>query len=49
MVNFKLNKKFHSVISICDSINYVVDENDLLKVFINVWNHLEDNGIFILI
>lgn len=47
MVNFKLNKKFHSVISICDSINYVVDENDLLKVFINVWNHLEDNGIFI--
>lgn len=47
MIDFNLNKKFDSIISICDSINYIVHEDDLLKVFKNVWNHLNDDGIFI--
>lgn len=47
MIDFKFNKKFDSVISICDSINYLLDERDLASTFKNVYNHLEDEGIFI--
>ena len=47
MVNFNINKKFDSVISICDSINYIINENDLLSCFKNVYNHLNDKGLFI--
>lgn len=47
MIDFKFNEKFHSVVSICDSINYIVEEDDLLKTFKNVWNHLSDDGVFI--
>lgn len=47
MIDFEFNKKFDSIISICDSINYIIDIEDLKKVFENVYNHLEDDGIFI--
>lgn len=47
MIEFKLNKKFDSIISICDSINYITEKEDLLKTFKNVYDHLEDDGIFI--
>ncbi|WP_252187472.1 class I SAM-dependent DNA methyltransferase [Anaeromonas gelatinilytica] len=47
MLDFKFNKKFQSIISICDSINYILDIEDLKKVFKNVYNHLEDKGIFV--
>ena len=47
MVNFNFNENFDAVISICDSINYIIDEEDLIKTFNNVWNHLEEGGIFI--
>ncbi|MBS4539214.1 class I SAM-dependent methyltransferase [Clostridium sp. D2Q-11] len=47
MRNFKFNKKFDSIISICDSINYIIDKEDLKKVFLNVYNHLQNDGIFI--
>jgi len=47
MVNFNINQSFDCVISICDSINYITEKEDLLKTFKNVWNHLEDDGIFI--
>ncbi len=47
MVNFNINKKFDAIISICDSINYILDEEDLLKTFINVKKHIKENGIFI--
>ncbi|MGO1470895.1 MAG: class I SAM-dependent DNA methyltransferase [Tissierella sp.] len=47
MVDFKFNKKFDSVISICDSINYILDSEDLIDTFKNVYKHLEDGGIFI--
>lgn len=47
MINFNLNKKFDSVISICDSINYIIHEEDLYHTFKNVYNHLKDGGIFI--
>ncbi len=47
MVDFKINKKFDSIISICDSINYIIDIDDLKATFENVYNHLEDEGVFI--
>lgn len=47
MIDFKLKGKFDSVISLCDSINYILKEEDLLKTFKNVYDHLEVNGIFI--
>lgn len=47
MIDFKINKKFDSVISICDSINYITSNDDLLSCFQNVYNHMNENGIFI--
>lgn len=47
MTSYKLNEKFTSVISICDSINYIQKIENLKKTFKNVYNHLEDDGIFI--
>ncbi len=47
MIDFNIYKKFDSIISVCDSINYIVEKEDLLKTFERVYNHLEDDGIFI--
>lgn len=47
MIDFNINKKFDAIISICDSINYIIDKDDLLNVFKNVKNHLNKDGIFI--
>lgn len=47
MVDFNINKKFDCIISICDSINYVTDKDELLSTFKNVKNHLKDDGAFI--
>ncbi len=47
MVDFKLSSTFDSVLAVCDSINYITEEGDLARAFKNVWNHLEENGIFI--
>ena len=47
MIDFKLNKKFDAIISICDSINYIIDKEDLLNVFKNVKKHLNEGGVFI--
>ena len=47
MINFNINQSFDCIISICDSINYITEKEDLLKTFKNVWNHLENDGIFI--
>lgn len=47
MINFNINKKFQAILSICDSINYITDKDDLLKSFKNVYKHLDDGGVFI--
>ncbi len=41
------DNKFDIVISACDSINYITDSEDLLKVFNNAYDHLEEGGLFI--
>jgi len=47
MVDFQINNNYDAVISICDSINYITEPGDLLKVFNNVYSHLKEGGIFI--
>ena len=47
MVNFHIGKKFDSIISICDSINYIINKEDLLNTFKKAREHLNDDGILI--
>ena len=46
MIDFAFNEKFEAIVSICDSVNYILEKEDLIKTFKNVYNHLEDGGIF---
>ena len=47
MREFELYGTVRAVISICDSMNYILDEEDLLQVFKLVNNYLDPKGIFI--
>lgn len=47
MREFELYGTVNGVVSICDSMNYIVDEEDLLEVFRLVNNYLDPGGIFI--
>lgn len=47
MIDFKINKEFDLIICLCDSINYIIEKEHLLKTFRNVREHLSQNGIFI--
>lgn len=47
MREFELYGTVRAVISICDSMNYLLEEEDLLETFRLVNNYLDPNGIFI--
>lgn len=47
MMNLNLEEKFDCVLSMCDGINYITNINDLIQVFQNVYDILEDEGVFI--
>ena len=47
MREFELYGTVRAVISICDSVNYITDESDLLQVFRLVNNYLDPGGIFV--
>lgn len=47
MINLNLNKKFDLITCMLDAVNYIVQPEDLNAFFINVKNHLSDEGIFI--
>ena len=47
MISFDINKSFDAVVSICDSINYIIKDKDLEETFQNVYDHLEEDGIFV--
>lgn len=47
MREFELFGTVAAVVSLCDSINYITSEEDLLKVFRLVNNYLDPNGYFI--
>lgn len=47
MREFELYGTVRAVISICDSMNYIIEEKDLTEVFRLVNNYLDPEGIFI--
>lgn len=47
MREFELFGTVRAVVSICDSMNYILEEKDLLKVFKLVNNYLDPGGIFV--
>ena len=46
MIDFNLNKKFDLILCVCDSLNYLY-ENELSLMFKSVYKHLNSNGRFI--
>ena len=47
MRKFQLHGSVRAIVSVCDSLNYIVTEADLLKVFKRVNKYLDVNGVFI--
>lgn len=47
MREFELYGTVRAVISICDSVNYITEEEDLLQVFSLVNNYLDPGGLFL--
>ena len=47
MRKLELYGTVRAVISVCDSLNYITEENALLRVFSRVDNYLDPGGIFI--
>ena len=47
MREFELYGTVKAIVSICDSINYITEEDDLLEVFRLVNNYLDPKGIFV--
>ncbi len=47
MRSFELYGTVRAVVSVCDSMNYITEEEDLLRVFLLVNNYLDPGGIFI--
>lgn len=47
MREFELYGTVRAVISVCDSINYITDKDDLRQVFRLVNNYLDPDGIFL--
>ena len=47
MREFELYGTVRGVVSICDSMNYILEDEDLLEVFRLVHNYLDNEGIFI--
>ncbi|MBU9728664.1 class I SAM-dependent DNA methyltransferase [Diplocloster modestus] len=47
MQEFELYGTVRAVVSVCDSLNYLLDEEDMLKVFRLVNNYLDPGGYFL--
>ena len=47
MTDFELYGTVSAVVSVCDSMNYITDEQDLVQVFRLVNNYLDPGGVFI--
>jgi len=45
--NLNLNKKYDGIECMFNVINYVLEDNDVLKSFKNIYNILENKGVFI--
>ncbi len=46
MREFELYGTVRAIVSVCDSLNYIMEEEELLQVFRLVWNYLDPDGVF---
>lgn len=47
MVNFSLNERYDVIIIAYDTINHILNEDDWCQTFNNVYNHLNEGGVFL--
>ncbi len=47
MVDFRFAKKYDFAVCSCDSINYLLEDGDLLRVFQRVFDQLKPGGVFL--
>lgn len=47
MREFNINQRVDAIISVCDCINYILEEGELLQTFKLVEKQLDDKGVFI--
>lgn len=47
MCDFEIDNKIDLVLCLCDSLNYIINDKDVFKVFQNVFHCLKEKGIFI--
>ena len=47
MANMMINEKFGVMLCLCDSINYLTDDNQIISLFNWAYDHIEDDGILI--
>ena len=47
MADIKLNRKFDIVVCSFDSINYIINQDHLQRVFVNIYKHLNEGGYFV--
>ncbi|RYG72997.1 class I SAM-dependent methyltransferase [bacterium] len=47
LTKFDMNRKFDSATCLYDSLNYILDPQDLRACFAHIANHLETGGIFV--
>lgn len=47
MIDLKISKNYDIITCFCDSINYILDLDEVKKVFIDVYNMLNNDGTFI--
>ena len=47
MTELTLNKKFDLITSVLDSTNYIIEEDGIESYFKSIYDHLNDDGIFI--
>ncbi|QCX32947.1 class I SAM-dependent methyltransferase [Caloramator sp. E03] len=45
--SFNIDKKFDYIFCFCDGYNYVIEDDDIIKSFNNVYKHLMPNGYFL--
>jgi SAM-dependent methyltransferase len=46
-INFDIEKKYNLITCTFDSINYILDDNNLNNFFGRIYKHLENNGLFV--
>lgn len=47
MRDYVFNQKYKAIVSVCDSMNYLLTVEDLEKTFLTAKDHLDEDGVFV--